>query len=51
MNCRRRPEVKLLKEFWYMEVLSCVEWAITSALKLFTSNCYVEVGADGVRQM
>ena len=46
---QRRPEVKPLKEFWYMEVPSCTEWAINSAMKLFTPNCYVEVGADGVK--
>ena len=45
---QRRPEVKPLKEFWYMEVPSCTEWAINSAMKLFTPNCYVEVGLDGV---
>ena len=46
---QRRPEVKPLKEFWYMEVPSCTEWAINSAMKLFVPNCYVEVGADGVK--
>lgn len=45
---QRRPEVKPLKEFWYMEVPSCTEWAINSAMKLFTPNCFVEVGRDGV---
>lgn len=43
---QRRPEVKPLKEFWYMEVPSCTEWAINSAMKLFTPNCYVEVGLE-----
>ena len=46
---QRRPEVKRIKEFWYMEVPSCSEWAINSAMKLFTPNCYVEVGPDGVQ--
>ena len=46
---QRRPEVKPLKEFWYMEVPSCTEWAINSAMKLFAPNCYVEVGPDGVQ--
>ena len=32
-----------------MEVPSCTEWAINSAMKLFTPNCYVEVGPDGVQ--
>lgn len=46
---QRRPEVKPLKEFWYMEVPSCTEWAINSAMEQFTPNCYVEVGTDGIR--
>lgn len=45
---QRRPEVKPLKEFWYMEVPSCSEWAINSSLSRFCPNCYVEVGHDGV---
>ncbi len=45
---QRRPEVKPLKEFWYMEVPSCTEWAINSAMQRFTPNCYVEVGTEGV---
>ncbi len=45
---QRRPEIKPLKEFWYMEVPSCTEWAINSAMQKFTPNCYVEVGSDGV---
>ena len=45
---QRRPEVKPLKEFWYMEVPSCTEWAINSAMKLFIPNCFVEVGLDGI---
>ena len=35
---QRRPEVKPIKEFWYMEVPSCTEWALT----------WVEVGKEGV---
>ena len=46
---QRRPEVKPLKEFWYMEVPSCSEWAINSSFNQFRPNCYVEVGTDGVR--
>lgn len=45
---QRRPEVKPVKEFWYMEVPSCTEWAVNSAMQKFTPNCYVEVGKDGV---
>lgn len=45
---QRRPEVKRVKEFWYMEVPSCSEWAINNAMNLFRPNCYVEVGKKGV---
>ena len=45
---QRRPEVKRIKEFWYMEVPSCTEWAVNSAMNLFRPNCYVEVGKEGV---
>lgn len=30
---QRQPSVKPLKELWYMEVPSCTEWAINSAMK------------------
>jgi LmbE family N-acetylglucosaminyl deacetylase len=45
---QRRPEVKRIKEVWYMEVPSCTEWDINSSIKSFTPNCFVEVGEDGV---
>ena len=45
---QRRPEVKRVREFWYMEVPSCTEWAINSAMQKFTPNCYVEVGKEGI---
>lgn len=45
---QRRPEVKRIQEFWYMEVPSCTEWAINSAMNLFRPNCFVEVGLEGV---
>ena len=45
---QRRPEVKRVREFWYMEVPSCSEWKINSAIQDFVPNCYVEVGKDGV---
>ncbi len=45
---QRRPEVKPLKEFWYMEVPSCTEWKINNAMQDFVPNCYVEVGKEGV---
>ena len=45
---QRLPSVKPVKEFWYMEVPSCSEWAINDAMSLFRPNCYVEVGIEGV---
>lgn len=45
---QRRPEVKRIKELWYMEVPSCTEWAINSAMNLFQPNCYVEVGEEAI---
>lgn len=45
---QRRPEVKRVKEFWYMEVPSCSEWAINNAMNLFRPNCYVEINKEGV---
>ena len=38
-----------MKEFWYMEVPSCSEWAINDAMNLFRPNCYVEVGLNGIQ--
>lgn len=46
---QRRPDMKPLKEFWFMEVPSCTEWAVNGAMNHFKPNCYVEVGLDGVR--
>ncbi len=45
---QRRPEVKRISEVWYMEVPSCSEWAINSAMTTFRPNCYVEIGEDGI---
>ena len=45
---QRRPEVKRVKEVWYMEVPSCTEWKINNAMVTFNPNCYVEVGKEGV---
>ncbi len=45
---QRRPEVKRVRELWYMEVPSCTEWKINSAMVSFNPNCYVEVGKEGV---
>ena len=45
---QRQPAMKRVKEFWYMEVPSCTEWAINEAMNLFRPNCYVEVESEGV---
>ena len=45
---QRRPEVKRVQEFWYMEVPSCTEWKINNAMTTFNPNCYIEVGKEGV---
>lgn len=45
---QRRPEAKRVRELWYMEVPSCTEWKINSAMVSFNPNCYVEVGKEGV---
>ena len=35
-------------DFWYMEMPSCTEWKINSAMVSFNPNCYEEVGKEGV---
>lgn len=45
---QRRPEVKRIKEFWYMEVPSCSEWATNASIEPFKPNCFVEIGQEGV---
>ena len=44
---QRRPEVKPLKEFWYMEVVSATDWSLNATDK-FEPNTFVEVGREGV---
>ena len=45
---QRRTDVKPLREFWYMEVLSSTEWSVNSAMNKFNPNLFVEVGKNGV---
>lgn len=45
---QRQPQVKQIKEFWYMEVPSCTEWALNTAMNRFQPNAWVEIGKDGV---
>ena len=45
---QRQPQIKRVKEFWYMEVPSCTEWKSNNSMNTFNPNCYVEVGKEGV---
>ena len=45
---QRKPEVKPVKELWYMEVPSATEWSVNSAMNRFIPNCFVEVGKVGL---
>lgn len=45
---QRRTEVKPIQELWYMEVPSCTEWALNTAMNRFQPNTWVEVGKEGV---
>ena len=45
---QRRAEMKPLKEFWFMEVLSSTEWSVNSAINKFVPNVFVEIGEDGL---
>lgn len=45
---QRRPEVRPVSEFWYMEVPSCTEWMTNSAWGAFRPNCYVEAGPENI---
>ena len=44
----RRRDVKPLKEFWYMEVLSSTEWSVNSAMNRFIPNLFIEVGEEAI---
>ena len=45
---QRRKEVKPLKEFWFMEVLSSTEWSVNTSMNRFQPNVFVEVGEKNV---
>ena len=45
---QRRPGIKPISEFWYMEVPSCTEWALNTSMNRFQPNTWVEVGREGV---
>ena len=43
---QRRAEVKPLKEFLFMEVLSSTEWSVNTSMNRFQPNTFVEVGEN-----
>ena len=45
---QRRPDLKPLTEFWYMEVLSSTEWSVNSSMNKFCPNLFVEIGRNGL---
>jgi len=45
---QRRPEVKAISEFWYMEVVSATDWCVNPSFGKFDPNTFVEVGKEGV---
>lgn len=45
---QRRPEVKSILEFWFMEVGSATDWNLNTTFNAFRPNIYVEVGEDGI---
>lgn len=45
---QRRPEVKPISEFWYMEVGSATDWCVNNTFNPFRPSIYVEVGKEGV---
>lgn len=47
---QRRSDIKPLKEFLFMEILSSTEWSFDSSANRFTPNCFVEIGLEGVEK-
>lgn len=45
---QRRVEMKPIREFWYMEVLSATDWNVNSSQNQFHANTFVELGREGV---
>ena len=45
---QRRTEVRPLKEFWFMEVLSSTEWSVNTSMNRFQPNTFVEVGVENL---
>ena len=47
---QRRPDVKPIRELWFMEVLSSSEWNINPAIAGFVPNTFVEIGEEGIEK-
>lgn len=45
---QRRPELKPIREVWYMEIPSSSEWTINDSTNQFTPNCFVEIGKENL---
>lgn len=47
---QRNTQIRPLREFWYMEVLSSSDWSVNTALKAFAPNVFIEIGETGVKK-
>ena len=47
---QRRPDIKPIKEFLFMEVLSSTDWCINGSLTKFNPNYFVQVGEEAVNK-
>ena len=45
---QRREDVKSLKEFMFMEVLSATDWSVNNGFNAFRPNTFFELGEDGI---
>lgn len=47
---QRRPEIKPVTEFWFMEVPSSTEWSVDVSCNRFQPNLFIEVGSEGIEK-
>lgn len=47
---QRRPEIKPIREMWFMEVPSSTEWALDTSTNRFVPNLWVELGELGIEK-
>ena len=45
---QRRTDVKPLREFMFMEVLSATDWSVNQGFNAFRPNTFFELGEDGI---